>query len=860
MIQPGRACVLALLCLLSLAAGWSGSSLGDSGSGADHSWDEARIDELEVRLPEPSADQGVLWTGQAVLLFGGSPEGPSMYGDEILRWIPGSDQVEDTGARLPEGRMAPVSAWNGTHAFILGGDGCLGDRLGDASCRDILRYDPQTDEVETMDARLPEGLWGMTGAWNGTHVLITGGRDNRAVLAYHPPTDTLETLDLELPRTLQGPAAAWADGALWVYGGQVRGDDGTREATDTILRVDPDAGTVREVGVELPTPRNHTAAITAPGGVHLFGGGDDQRGVDEVLFHDTTNGTLEVLSADLPTPRSRIAAVWTEEAGYLFGGEVGCGQDNGGGSCVISDILAYRLVETDHQEDDGSDPMGYDPWAKATIEETRPGHVEGDATESMDPDGTIVSYSWDWGDGTDPATEPIAEHTYDEPGTYEVSVNVTDDDGRYDTVETLVTVENLSPTARFDRQGGGLSPTFDASNASDPDGEIASYTWSWGDGTEDSHGKIVDHTFETQGTYQVTLTVTDQGGASDQATQAVDITKANLDPDARFGVHVDDLVVKASAYTASDADGHITGYRWDWGDGTQAHGQRANHTYDQAGTYEVTLTVTDDQGATDTAEKTVEATAKQVPTGPTARFDLDATGRMVSVDAQASSGGSAEIQGYTWSWGDGTATSQGLTSLHTYERTGSYIVELTVTNADGQTDRATRSVDVSNLDPQARFEVTTDGLTATVDADQARDPDGALNAYRWSWGDGSPVDHGPTAHHAYQRAGVYTVTLVVQDQDDATDRVDRRIEVGGPSASGNVGADSVSPTGREDRAPQTIHTGSPATPTDKTPLGSAIPSEEPAQEAPGPRLLVTGIGVTLVAIGLGHPGRGRRKD
>ncbi len=860
MHPSGRALLVSLVCLVSLTAAWPGTSLGASGSGADPGWDQARIDPASATLPEATADPGVAWTGQALLIVGGTQPAPSMYSDEILRWEPGADQVEDTGARLPAGRTAPMTVWNGTHAFILGGDGCLGDQLDRVACRDILRYDPATGQVETMDPQLPEGRWGATGAWNGTHVLLAGGRGSQAILAYHPPTDTLETLDVELPQPVEGASAAWADDALWLYGGKTSTGQDSQAPIDTIYRVDPSAGTLVQADVGLPTPRNHTAALAGPGGVHVFGGGDEGQASDDILFHDTTNGTLEGLSATLPTPRSRIASAWTGQAGYLVGGQAAC-EDTGSGGCPTDEILRYRLVDVDEDDGEDDDGIAYDPWAKASIDQTQPGVVDADASESTDPDGTIESFTWDWGDESQASTGPTAEHTYPSSGTYQITLTVTDDDGRTDTLARQITVEDMPPTAAFERQGDGLSPTFDAGASTDPEGEITGYLWSWGDGTSDDHGQTVDHTFETEGTYQVSLTVTDDQGQTDTATKAIEITRGNLDPTARFGVHTDDLTAKASAYGAEDTDGEITAYDWTWGDGTTSTGRTTDHTYAQTGTYTITLTVTDDQGAKAMTERTIEVTTAQAPQPPAARFSVEETGRTVSVDAQTSDGGSAQIQRYTWSWGDGTATSQGMTSLHTYERTGSYLVELTVTDANGETDTATQRVDVSNLAPRARFEATAEGTTLTVDAAQARDPDGTITSYRWAWGDDSPVSQGASAQHTYQRPGVYTVTLAIEDQDGATDRVDRRIEVGDRAAGNDQGSGIASGAAGQGQAedPNTLPAAT-STPPSAATSGSAKSSDQATHQTPGAGLIGVLAGVALAAALLAHRPQGRRKD
>lgn len=154
-----------------------------------------------------------------------------------------------------------------------------------------------------------------------------------------------------------------------------------------------------------------------------------------------------------------------------------------------------------------------------------------DASGSSDPDGDIVSYEWEFGDG-ETATGQTVQHTYAEPGTYNVTLTVTDDDGAEATETKEVVVESASPDAQFTVTPTGGSTetifTFNASGSSDPDGEIVAYTWDFGDGsapvTEDD--PTTEHQFGAPGTYEVTLTVTDDDGATATTTQEVTV----LDP------------------------------------------------------------------------------------------------------------------------------------------------------------------------------------------------------------------------------------------------------------------------------------------------------------------------------------------
>jgi PKD repeat protein len=157
-----------------------------------------------------------------------------------------------------------------------------------------------------------------------------------------------------------------------------------------------------------------------------------------------------------------------------------------------------------------------------------------DGSDSSDSDGTIVGYSWDFGDGTG-GSGATAAHPYAAPGSYTATLTVTDDRGGSNTASRLVTIEasppppppppNAAPTASFSSSCAAPSCSFDASGATDSDGTITSYTWDFGDGTSGG-GVSTGHIYPQAGTYTVALTVIDDGGAT--ATDSKSITVIGL--------------------------------------------------------------------------------------------------------------------------------------------------------------------------------------------------------------------------------------------------------------------------------------------------------------------------------------------
>jgi len=181
-------------------------------------------------------------------------------------------------------------------------------------------------------------------------------------------------------------------------------------------------------------------------------------------------------------------------------------------------------------------------------------------------------------------------------------------------------------------------------------------------------------------------------------TTSTTLPRANAAPRANAGA--DQFTQTLTAITfdgsaSSDSDGTITAYNWTFGDGATASGRTVSHSYRTAGTYTVTLTVTDDDGA----RASDTATAHVSNRAPVANAGADRTaavGAAVAFDGRGSSDPDGTISSYSWAFGDGT-TASGATVSHTYGRSGTYTATLTVTDdaGAGASDAATITVTAS---------------------------------------------------------------------------------------------------------------------------------------------------------------------
>jgi PKD repeat protein len=286
------------------------------------------------------------------------------------------------------------------------------------------------------------------------------------------------------------------------------------------------------------------------------------------------------------------------------------------------------------------------------------------ANGSYDPDGWIVSYDWDFGDGGY-GSGFYVEHAYTTPGDYVVILTVTDDGNATDRDYVNVTVVqgpggNAPPVAvaypDYQTVLTGEDAWFYGGYSYDPDGYIMFYDWDFGDGNFGS-GINITHQYMTPGIYDVVLTVTDNLKATDSDNCTVEVTgtSGNQPPIADANPDSQTVYVGEDAFFSGnmsyDPDGNITAYLWNFGDGNSASGMDASHKYTAPGNYTVTLIVTDNNQATDSDTCIVYVMEPPLPSPPT---NLDAnlvTGSLSDVKltwtASSDDGaGDGDISGY----------------------------------------------------------------------------------------------------------------------------------------------------------------------------------------------------------------------
>jgi PKD repeat protein len=263
------------------------------------------------------------------------------------------------------------------------------------------------------------------------------------------------------------------------------------------------------------------------------------------------------------------------------------------------------------------------PVAKFSVNPSEGGldtQFQFDASQSSDSDGSIKSYSWDFGDGAS-ATGMSVVHKYGSASTFTATLSVTDNHDSTSISTQDIKVENVRPpvphfTVSPPHGDPNTNFTFDGSNSTD-DGRVVKWEWIFGDGTG-TNGRIVHHRFPDVKTYSVQLTVTDNDNVT--ATTSKDVDIKGRAPLAAFSINPSSGDVSTTftfdASASNDSDGSIVNYVWDFGDGSGASGKVVQHKYASNGTRNVQLTVTDNDGQNRTALHALQVDVVPPPPPP----------------------------------------------------------------------------------------------------------------------------------------------------------------------------------------------------------------------------------------------------
>ena len=416
-----------------------------------------------------------------------------------------------------------------------------------------------------------------------------------------------------------------------------------------------------------------------------------------------------------------------------------------------------------------------------------------DARASTDHEDALVSYAWDFDDGST-SSDTVVAHNFTDDGEYNVTLTVTDSDSVTDIAYTLVEVHNRAPALAYEllytgkekgaNIGAGDEITFDASGSSDRDGFVETVHWEFGVQGGDSWDETAKYTYQSRDVYNITLTVTDNDGGINSTT--FDISVANKLPVIDLQVSKErvatytDISFDASGTKDLDPNGRIETYAWNFGDGGEGTGSKVTHQYKDDGAYKVVLEVTDNEGGVADRKISINVTNRPPTMKLTPPLEKDSNNiislkKGLHIDASKSSDMDGDIAGYFYDPGQGGASGWVTDSTFSYLYTSvdTFTLTVKIKDDDGAIVEEDYSIEVVDNNPP------TCSITFTPlkpeEGEKVKfkavwnDPDeNDVTGFMWNFG----IDHAlndlwlPNSEKeiAYKEAGEYDVTLYVRDE------------------------------------------------------------------------------------------------
>ena len=383
----------------------------------------------------------------------------------------------------------------------------------------------------------------------------------------------------------------------------------------------------------------------------------------------------------------------------------------------------------------------------------------------------IVSWTWNFGDGTPVSTVQNPGHIFANAGTYSVWLIVEGANGCSDTIIQQVTTMP-APVADFTFSNVCISSQVIFTDISTYGaGTITSWFWDFGDGTT-SVLQNPSHLFATGGVHNVMLVVTGNNGCVDTIIKPLIL---QVVPVANF----------SSTNTCEDSPtfftdlstltgGTISAWTWNFGDGSPVSAlQNPSHNYASAGNYNVTLIAVGSNGCQDTVTIVVN-----VKVSPVAGFTFNTVCPYQPTSfTDQSVFPSGSITAWSWNFGDGSPASSVQNPVHTFTFSGTFNVMLVVTASNGCIDTVVSSA-VTSPAPIANFTIPTGCEDSPIQfTDGTSLSSGTIISWNWTFGDGTPLNSVQNPVHTYTSYGSYFVTLIVESNNGCIDTVIKEVSV-----------------------------------------------------------------------------------
>ena len=396
----------------------------------------------------------------------------------------------------------------------------------------------------------------------------------------------------------------------------------------------------------------------------------------------------------------------------------------------------------------------------------------GETTFFYGASGTqITSWYWNFDDGLDTLGQ-YTGHIYDNPGSYDVTLYITDTNLCQNSLTQTVIINDIPDVTMQIFSTPNCAGSTISFMGDSPQG-IASWMWDFGDGGISEY-QNPDHIFVDGGTYTITLTATDSAGCSGTTTGTVQIVPG---PTADYTFFMSGCnLFEFTDLSTAPAGFEIVGWAWDFGDGSTSVYSDPTHNYAVGGFYDVKLVVTSegvtpDHQCTDSITQTILA-----PDAPSAHFVWSPNPAQINTSITFVGTSGSTITDWSWDFGDGY-TGVGQTVGHIYTNPGDYEVTLRLTDDNNCTFETTQIVSVAGLPPvDFSWSYPCEETPIQFTVDETITDVGAVAIWAWDFGDGVlSSDQNPL--HAYLSPGLYNATLYIVDTAGYFNSVSHEINV-----------------------------------------------------------------------------------
>ena len=398
-------------------------------------------------------------------------------------------------------------------------------------------------------------------------------------------------------------------------------------------------------------------------------------------------------------------------------------------------------------------------------------------TDLTVPDTTIISWNWNFGDGNNStAQHPV--HQYAQRGIYTVTLEVITASGCIAShSDTIHADANGTPDAGCQADFRWVKNSFNEIQFYDQStgfGSSFTYAWDFGDGFTSSQ-QHPRHQYQTNGTYNVGLTITTPGGCTSTYYDSLQVNNVQNECFATFNVVQDSCNMFSFVNQSSAATGDsITGYYWDFGDGNTSNLEHPQHTYSTDSTFLVQLTISTASGCVKNFQVSVTSTCSS----PSCEADYTYAINACSVSFTNSSFSTQQIISFEWNFGDGNTSNQEH-PVHTYSSSGFYQVVLKITTADSCTSFHFEGLAIQcNTNPtcEAGFSFTSSNCSTFTFMDTSLVDSNATVTYAWDFGDGNTSAQANPSH-TFNNNGSYQVCLSITTSDSCTSVICQNVQV-----------------------------------------------------------------------------------